>query len=102
VGLQIEHILIQRTVERELIPKARALNMGVTAWSPLANGILTGKYHGEGKAEAGRVSRQEMQEFLPEQERTERVVAAVKQWLSRPGAAWRRWRSPGSVIDLCR
>ena len=50
---------------------AKALNVGVTAWSPLANGILTGKYHGEGKAEVGRKSRQEMQEFLPEQERTE-------------------------------
>ena len=53
---------------------AKALNVGVTAWSPLANGILTGKYHGEGKAEAGRMSRQEMQEFLPEQQRTERVL----------------------------
>jgi len=74
VGLQIEYSLIQRTVERELIPMAKALNLSVTAWSPLANGVLTGKYHGEGKAEAGRMSRQEMQEFLPEQQRTERVL----------------------------
>jgi aryl-alcohol dehydrogenase-like predicted oxidoreductase len=41
---------------------AKALNLGVLAWSPLANGVLTGKYHSEGKAEAGRMSRQEMQE----------------------------------------
>jgi aryl-alcohol dehydrogenase-like predicted oxidoreductase len=29
--------------ERELIPMAKALNVGVTAWSPLANGVLTGR-----------------------------------------------------------
>jgi aryl-alcohol dehydrogenase-like predicted oxidoreductase len=100
VGLQIEYSLIQRTVERELIPMAKALNVGVTAWSPLANGILTGKYHGEGKAEVGRMSRQEMQEFLPEQQRTERVVAAVKAVAGQTGRsmaqvalAWLRHRS---------
>src|SRR5262249_18623521 len=46
VGMQIEYSLIERTVERELIPVAKALNIGVTAWSPLAGGVLTGKYHG--------------------------------------------------------
>jgi aryl-alcohol dehydrogenase-like predicted oxidoreductase len=35
-----------RRSERELIPMAKALNIGVTAWSPLAGGVLTGKYHG--------------------------------------------------------
>jgi hypothetical protein len=39
---------MERTVERELIPMAKALNLGVLAWSPLARGVLTGKYHGEG------------------------------------------------------
>src|ERR1700734_2565569 len=47
VGLQIEYSLIERTVERELIPMAKAFNVGVVAWSPLASGVLTGKYHGE-------------------------------------------------------
>src|ERR1700722_17419133 len=42
VGLQIEYSLIERTVERELLPMAKALNIGLTAWSPLANGVLTG------------------------------------------------------------
>src|SRR4030095_16355918 len=78
VGMQVEYSLIQRTVERELVPMAKALNLGVLAWSPLANGILTGKYHGNGNAEAGRMSRHEMQEFLPEQELTKRIVTALK------------------------
>src|SRR5450755_4737930 len=47
-GMQIEYSLMERTVERELIPMAKALNIGVTAWSPLASGVLTGKYHGHG------------------------------------------------------
>src|ERR1700731_1674573 len=41
VGLQIEYSLIERTVERELIPMAKALKLGVTAWSPLSGGVLT-------------------------------------------------------------
>jgi len=32
---KIEYSLIERTVERELIPMAKSLNVGVTAWSPL-------------------------------------------------------------------
>jgi aryl-alcohol dehydrogenase-like predicted oxidoreductase len=44
VGLQIEYSLVERTPERELLPMAHALEIGVTAWSPLAGGILTGKY----------------------------------------------------------
>ncbi|MEE7548270.1 aldo/keto reductase, partial [Xanthomonas sp. Kuri4-1] len=44
VALQIEYSLAQRTVEAELVPMADALGLGVLAWSPLAMGILTGKY----------------------------------------------------------
>src|SRR6202163_1063571 len=78
IGLQVEYSLIERTVERELIPMAKALNLGLTAWSPLAGGVLTGKYHGHGSSEPGRMSRDEMKQFLPEQQRTDRVVATVK------------------------
>ncbi|MCA4898719.1 MAG: aldo/keto reductase [Bacteroidota bacterium] len=44
VGLQIEYSLIQRTVEAELLPMAKAYGMTVTPWAPLAGGALTGKY----------------------------------------------------------
>jgi len=43
-GLQIEYSLVQREVERELIPMARGLGLGVLAWGPLGAGILSGKY----------------------------------------------------------
>src|SRR5467141_4347363 len=78
VGLQIEYSLMERTVERELLPMAKALNLGVLAWSPLAKGVLSGKYHGEGKADGGRMSNEGMKEFLPEEQRTARIISAVK------------------------
>src|ERR1044072_677627 len=70
IGLQIEYSLIERTVERELIPMAEALDLGVTAWSPLSSGVLTGKYHGhatsEKMGEPGRMSGEMMKDFMPE------------------------------------
>ena len=99
IGLQIEYSLIERTVERELVPMAKALNLGLIAWSPLANGVLTGKYHGHGSSEPGRMSSDMMKEFLPEQQRTDRIVAAVKTVSDETGCsmaqvalAWLRYR----------
>jgi aryl-alcohol dehydrogenase-like predicted oxidoreductase len=104
--LQLEYSLIERTVERELIPMAKALNLGLTAWSPLANGVLTGKYHGRGSSEQGRMSTDAMKEFLPEQRRTDRIVAAVKTVSDQSGRsmaqvalAWLRYR-PVPVIPI--
>jgi aryl-alcohol dehydrogenase-like predicted oxidoreductase len=44
VGMQIEYSLREREVERELMPMCRAFEIGVTPWSPLGAGLLTGKY----------------------------------------------------------
>jgi len=78
IGLQIEYSLMERTVERELLPMAKALNLGVLAWSPLASGVLTGKYHGEGKADGGRMTNEGMKDFLPEEQRAVPIISAVK------------------------
>lgn len=43
-ALQISYSLVERTVEREMIPMARAMGMGVSPWAPLGQGVLTGKY----------------------------------------------------------
>jgi aryl-alcohol dehydrogenase-like predicted oxidoreductase len=77
-GLQIEYNLIERAVERELVPMAKALNLGLLAWSPLAKGVLTGKYLGEGKADGARLSIEGMKEFLPEERRAAPIISAVK------------------------
>ncbi len=51
VGVQIEYSLAERTPDRELLPMAQALGLGVAGWSPLGGGLLTGKYR---RGEAGR------------------------------------------------
>lgn len=52
VGLQVEYSLIQRSAERDLLPMAKALDLAVTPWAPLAGGALSGKYL---RGEKGRV-----------------------------------------------
>jgi aryl-alcohol dehydrogenase-like predicted oxidoreductase len=100
VGLQIEYNLIERTVERELIPMAKAMDLGVLAWSPLAKGLLTGKYHGDGKADGGRMTNEGMKEFLPQEQRGARIISAVKSVSEQTGGsmaqvalAWLRHRT---------
>ena len=44
IALQLEYSLVERNIEREHIPAARELGMGICPWSPLAGGFLTGKY----------------------------------------------------------
>lgn len=44
ISAQMEYSLLQRGIEREVIPAAQALGVGVLAWSPLGRGVLTGKY----------------------------------------------------------
>jgi aryl-alcohol dehydrogenase-like predicted oxidoreductase len=43
-AIQFEYSLVERTGDRELLPMARALGLGVNLWSPLGGGLLTGKY----------------------------------------------------------
>jgi aryl-alcohol dehydrogenase-like predicted oxidoreductase len=44
IGLQIEYSLLERSVEQELVPMAREHGLGITPWSPLKSGALSGKY----------------------------------------------------------
>ena len=46
-ALQLEYSLAERAIEREHVPAALDLGMGIIGWSPLANGLLTGKYRQE-------------------------------------------------------
>jgi aryl-alcohol dehydrogenase-like predicted oxidoreductase len=44
IALQLEYSLVERNIEREHIPAAQELGLGLCPWSPLGNGILSGKY----------------------------------------------------------
>ena len=52
-GVQVPYSLLQRDIERELLPMADALGMTVAAWSPLGGGILSGKFTGADAAGPG-------------------------------------------------
>jgi aryl-alcohol dehydrogenase-like predicted oxidoreductase len=48
IALQLEYSLVERSIEREHVPAAQELGLGICPWSPLASGFLTGKYTREG------------------------------------------------------
>ncbi len=73
IGLQIEYSLLERTVEQELLPMARELGLGVTPWSPLKGGALSGKYT---RANAGEVKRD--RQFI-ESSLNEKTYAVVEE-----------------------
>ncbi|WP_285626088.1 aldo/keto reductase [Actinoallomurus iriomotensis] len=57
IGLQVPYSLLKRDIERELLPMAESLGLGVTAWSPLAGGVLSGKYtRPDGPTAGGRLA----------------------------------------------
>ena len=98
VALQVEYSLAERTVERELIPMANALGLTVTAWSPLAGGLLTGKY-AAGSGGGRRYDDKSMREFAALDARKQgivQVVTAVAKEAGRSAAqvalAWLRQR----------
>jgi aryl-alcohol dehydrogenase-like predicted oxidoreductase len=99
VGLQIEYSLAERTIERELIPMARAFKLGLVAWSPLAGGLLSGKYHSGEKKSERRFADESMQQFLRKGEQADHIVAALKKVsqetgrsLAQAALAWLRYR----------
>jgi aryl-alcohol dehydrogenase-like predicted oxidoreductase len=61
VNMQLEYSLAERNIELEYVPLAQNLGMGITAWSPLAMGMLSGKYKpshqgGEGDGRLAKIS----------------------------------------------
>jgi aryl-alcohol dehydrogenase-like predicted oxidoreductase len=99
VGLQIEYSLAERTIERELIPMAKAFKLGLVAWSPLAGGLLSGKYHSGEKKSERRFGDESMQQFLRKGEQADRIVSALKKVsqetgrsLAQVALAWLRYR----------
>ncbi|SIR50932.1 aldo/keto reductase [Micromonospora avicenniae] len=57
INLQLPYSLISRGIEPEYLPMAQSLGLGLTAWSPIGGGLLTGKYRrtADGLAGAGRL-----------------------------------------------
>jgi len=50
IALQLEYSLLERTIEGDLVPMASEFGLGITPWSPLKSGVLSGAYRRNGSA----------------------------------------------------
>ncbi|MDX6245566.1 MAG: hypothetical protein QOE76_3289 [Frankiales bacterium] len=78
VSTQMEYSLLARGVEREVLPAAGDLGLGLLPWSPLGRGVLTGKYR-DGVPADSRGAAEDYQRFVRPYlgEDSTRVVDAV-------------------------
>lgn len=83
-AMQLEYSLVQRSIEREHLPLARAHDIAVTAWSPLAGGILSGKYT-NGREDAS-PKRMDSMQLQPLDDRNRRIVIEVQAVADEVGA----------------
>jgi len=100
-GLQVEYSLIQRSAERELLPMAQALGIGLTPWAPLGGGLLSGKYS------AGRLPADSKRRTVMDKRLSDRnlaiatAVLKIAGELRRPASQvalnWVRQKFPGAV-----
>jgi len=101
-ALQIEYSLVERTVERELLPMARSLDLAVTPWGILGSGMLSGKY--ANRDAPGRIK--DRTEVGKLKERNMRIAAVVGQVAKEIGKTpsqvainWVR-QQPGVIIPI--
>lgn len=93
VGLQVPYNLLERDVERELLPAADGLGLSVAAWSPVAQGILTGKFTRGGAAPRTRRGEVSERELAVARE-VDAVAAEVGVSSSQVAVAWTRANRP--------
>jgi aryl-alcohol dehydrogenase-like predicted oxidoreductase len=78
VATQMEYSLLQRGIEREVVPAALNLGIGILPWSPLGRGVLTGKYQ-TGTPADSRGAAADYSRFISPylDDRASRIVGAV-------------------------
>jgi len=102
VALQVEYNLIERTPERELIPMARELGLTVTPWSPLAGGMLAGKYKRHDEKHEGRLATSPFADFSKQNFDIAEAVSAVAHEMghsaSQVALAWLRQKNTIPIL----
>jgi len=99
-SIQVEFSLLQRTTERELLPMADGLGMGVMGYSPMAGGLLTAKYR---KGETGRAT--ELKGSIPQSAANndaviDALIAVADEGKSAPGKVAIAWVSAKGVLPI--
>lgn len=102
-GLQPEYSLAQRDAERDLLPMARAFGMTIMPWSPLSNGLLTGKYNNrpgsEGRLTSGGSRNRVTERGLAIADVVVSVADDIGCTAAQVALAWLA-HQPGSVIPI--
>ncbi|MDB5297164.1 MAG: aldo/keto reductase [Phycisphaerales bacterium] len=100
-AIQVEYSLLQRTTERELLPMADGLGLGVMGWSPMAGGLLTGKYR---NGERGRATDLKASVLHDDPARhgpvLDALVAVADEVRSTPGRVAIAWVSGKGVLPV--
>ena len=103
VALQVQWSLVDREVERDLVPMAQALGMGITPWSPLKGGVLSGKYtrQNAGQVQPGRSWTAGMlnETAYTVIDELQRIAAEVESTVARVAVAWAQGR-PGVASTI--
>ena len=100
VGLQIRYSLIDRTVERELLPMSRAFDIAVTPWGIVGSGVLSGKYNKDDKAEGRAKMRGRIDDrALAIAAEVIRVAEEVEATPTQVAIAW-LLRAPANIVPL--
>lgn len=82
-AMQLEYSLVQRSIEREHLPMAKVYDIGVTAWSPLAGGILTGKYTRGSQSDGAK--RMDSMQLQPLDDRNQSIAKVLDEVADRLG-----------------
>jgi aryl-alcohol dehydrogenase-like predicted oxidoreductase len=105
-AVQAPYSLIERSIERELLPMAEALGLAVTTWGTLAGGILSGKFSGEQRPTGTRLGDHEFGQgaFNPRSlaiaAEVDRVARELGCTSSQVALAWVRAQQRGNVIPI--
>jgi aryl-alcohol dehydrogenase-like predicted oxidoreductase len=101
VAYQLEYSLIQRTPERDMIPLANHMDLGVAVWAPLAGGALTGKYLNE-NPDAKRLKEGSPRLNERSQSIAREVVAVAREIGCTPAQVAMNWvrKQPGIMLPI--
>lgn len=103
VALQMEYSLVERSVERELLPMARGLDLALTPWAPLGGGLLTGKYNKPDDKSPKRMKEGRSRRLNEKNHQIAAAVIEVAEQLGRsPAQVALNWvrRQPGVIIPI--
>lgn len=96
-AIQIEYNLLQRTTEQEYFPMANELGLAIMGYSPMAGGLLTGKYR---NGETGRITMLGSKGIGTENDILDVLTGIAKELDATPGQVAIAWAKAKGVFPI--